>query len=219
MNIEDTLEELYSCLPRDRNKFNMIMEDMKKRFLRNVKNKNQSNQYKTSFKLKNPPYFQNDSPNPNFKNKLDIAKNLNYNPNYSFPFQTTTNNKETIPSIKNEKNINYKPIKLQENAMHYNTQRNFYPEQRRKNNFEENEKKNASNGFHGTLPDALYINPKPLRTNSQQKILSDTHANCNFYYPEKNSNIYEGEIDRDGNGWHNQANNIMFNTNDNFFLK
>ena len=219
MNIEDTLEELYSCLPRDRNKFNMIMEDMKKRFLRNVKNKNQSNQYKTSFKLKNPPYFQNNSPNPNFKNKLDIAKNLNYNPNYSFPFQTTTNNKETIPSIKNEKNINYKPIKLQENAMHYNTQRNFYPEQRRKNNFEENEKKNASNGFHGTLPDALYINPKPLRTNSQQKILSDTHANCNFYYPEKNSNIYEGEIDRDGNGWHNQANNIMFNTNDNFFLK
>ena len=219
MNIEDTLDELYSCLPRDRNKFNMIMEDMKKRFLRNVKNKNQSNQYKTSFKLKNPPYFQNNSPNPNFKNKLDIAKNLNYNPNYSFPFQTTTNNKETIPSIKNEKNINYKPIKLQENAMHYNTQRNFYPEQRRKNNFEENEKKNASNGFHGTLPDALYINPKPLRTNSQQKILSDTHANCNFYYPEKNSNIYEGEIDRDGNGWHNQANNIMFNTNDNFFLK
>ena len=219
MNIEDTLEELYSCLPRDRNKFNMIMEDMKKRFLRNVKNKNQSNQYKTSFKLKNPPYFQNNSPNPNFKNKLDIAKNLNYNPNYSFPFQTTTNNKETIPSIKNEKNLNYKPIKLQENAMHYNTQRNFYPEQRRKNNFEENEKKNASNGFHGTLPDALYINPKPLRTNSQQKILSDTHANCNFYYPEKNSNIYEGEIDRDGNGWHNQANNIMFNTNDNFFLK
>ena len=219
MNIEDTLDELYSCLPRDRNKFNMIMEDMKKRFLRNVKNKNQSNQYKTSFKLKNPPYFQNNSPNPNFKNKLDIPKNLNYNPNYSFPFQTTTNNKETIPSIKNEKNINYKPIKLQENAMHYNTQRNFYPEQRRKNNFEENEKKNASNGFHGTLPDALYINPKPLRTNSQQKILSDTHANCNFYYPEKNSNIYEGEIDRDGNGWHNQTNNIMFNTNDNFFLK
>ena len=219
MNIEDTLEELYSCLPRDRNKFNMIMEDMKKRFLRNVKNKNQSNQYKTSFKLKNPPYFQNNSPNPNFKNKLDIAKNLNYNPNYSFPFQTTTNNKETIPSIKNEKNINYKPIKIQENAIHYNTQRNFYPEQRRKNNFEENEKKNASNGFHGTLPDALYINPKPLRTNSQQKILNDTHANCNFYYPEKNSNIYEGEIDRDGNGWHNQANNIMFNTNDNFFLK
>ena len=219
MNIEDTLDELYSCLPRDRNKFNMIMEDMKKRFLRNVKNKKQSNQYKTSFKLKSPPYFQNNSPNPNFKNKLDIPKNLNYNPNYSFPFQTTTNNKETIPSIKNEKNINYKPIKLQENAMHYNTQRNFYPEQRRKNNFEENEKKNASNGFHGTLPDALYINPKPLRTNSQQKILSDTHANCNFYYPEKNSNIYEGEIDRDGNGWHNQANNIMFNTNDNFFLK
>ena len=30
MNIEDTIEELYSCLPRDRNKFNLIMDDIKK---------------------------------------------------------------------------------------------------------------------------------------------------------------------------------------------
>ena len=219
MNIEDTIEELYSCLPGDRNKFNMIMEDMKKRFLRNAKNKNQSSQYKTSFKIKRPPYFPNNSPNPNFQNKLDIANNLSNN-NHPFPFQNIINNKDTISSIKYEQNVNYRPIKIQDNNMHYNTQRNFYPEQKRKNIFtENNNKKNASNGFHGTLPDALYINPKPLRTNSQQKLLSDTHANCNFYYPEKNSNLYEGEIDRDGNGWHNQANNIMFNTNENFFIE
>lgn len=224
MNLEDTIEELYSCLPRDRNKFNLIMEDMKKRFLRNIKSPNQKkiNQNQMPYKLKNQNYFQNNLSNENFSNKLNKVKSLNYKPNIFIPFQINNNynkeNKDTISSLKYEQNINYKPIKIQENSNHYNTQRNFYPEQNRVNNFIGKNRKNESNGFHGTLPDALLINPKPLRTNSQQKLLSDTHANCNFYYPEKNSNIYDEEIDRDGNGWHNQANNIMFNTSDNFFI-
>ena len=61
MNIEDTIEELYSCLPGDRKKFNLIMEDMKKRFLRNVKNPNknktQQNQYKISFQPKQQLWY------------------------------------------------------------------------------------------------------------------------------------------------------------------
>ena len=90
------------------------------------------------------------------------------------------------------------------------------------NNFSRINKKSVSNGFkgfQGTIPDALLINPKPFRTNSQQKLLSDTHANCNFYYPEKNSDLDQGDSDVNGNGWHNQANNIMFNTSDNFFIR
>ena len=225
MNIEDTIEELYSCLPGDRKKFNLIMEDMKKRFLRNVKNPNknktQQNQYKISFQPnRHPQYLQNISPKNNVNNKFDKINNLKYKPNIFNPYTNNpinTNIKETISSIKNEPNINYRPIKIQENINHYNTQRNFYPQPNRLNNIESNYRKKVSNGFHGTLPDALLINPKPLRTNSQQKLLSDTHANCNYYYPEKNSNIYDGDIDREGNGWHNQANNIMFNTSDNFF--
>ena len=218
MNIEDTIEELYSCLPRDRNKFNLIMDDMKKRFLRKVKNPNrsQNKQNKIIFQPKNQQFLQNNLPTRNYSNKINKKNNLNYN-----PFITNNYNKEikdTIPSSPFEQNINYKPIKIQENLNNYNSQRNFYPEQNRLNNFLGGNKKNISNGFHGTLPDALLINPRPLRTNSQQKLLSDTHANCNFYYPDKNSNLYEEIIDRDGNGWHNQANNIMFNTNDNFFM-
>ena len=220
MNIEDTIEELYSCLPRDRNKFNLIMDDMKKRFLRKVKNPNRSqnklDQNKITFHPKNQQFLQSNLPARNYSNKIIKKNNLNYN-----PFLTNNYNKEikdTIPSSPFEQNVNYKPIKIQENLNNYNSQRNFYPEQNRLNNFLGGNKKNISNGFHGTLPDALLINPRPLRTNSQQKLLSDTHANCNFYYPEKGSNLYEEIIDRDGNGWHNQANNIMFNTNDNFFM-
>ena len=219
MNIEDTIEELYSCLPRDRNKFNLIMDDMKKRFLRKVKNPNRSqnklDQNKITFQPKNQQFLQNNLPARNYSNKIIKKNNLNYS-----PFLTNNYNKEikdTIPSSPFEQNVNYKPIKIQENLNNFNSQRNFYPEQNRLNNFLGGNKKNISNGFHGTLPDALLINPRPLRTNSQQKLLSDTHANCNFYYPEKGSNLYEEIIDRDGNGWHNQANNIMFNTNDNFF--
>ena len=220
MNIEDTIEELYSCLPRDRNKFNLIMDDMKKRFLRKVKNPNRSqnklDQNKITFQPKNQQFLQNNLPARNYSNKIIKKNNLNYS-----PFLTNNYNKEikdTIPSSPFEQNVNYKPIKIQENLNNFNSQRNFYPEQNRLNNFLGGNKKNISNGFHGTLPDALLINPRPLRTNSQQKLLSDTHANCNFYYPEKGSNLYEEIIDRDGNGWHNQANNIMFNTNDNFFM-
>ena len=219
MNIEDKKEELYSCLPRDRNKFNLIMDDMKKRFLRKVKNPNRSqnklDQNKITFQPKNQQFLQNNLPARNYSNKIIKKNNLNYS-----PFLTNNYNKEikdTIPSSPFEQNVNYKPIKIQENLNNFNSQRNFYPEQNRLNNFLGGNKKNISNGFHGTLPDALLINPRPLRTNSQQKLLSDTHANCNFYYPEKGSNLYEEIIDRDGNGWHNQANNIMFNTNDNFF--
>ena len=222
MNIEDTIEELYSCLPRDRNKFNLIMDNMKKRFLRNVKKPNKSQnkfeQNKIEFQPKNQQFIKNNLSSQNYSNKFIKKNNLNFN-----PFLNNNYNKEikdTIPSSPFEQNINYKPIKIQENLNYYNnTQRNFHPEQKRLNNFLGGNKKNISNGFHGTLPDALLINPRPLRTNSQQRLLSDTHANCNFYYPEKNSNLYEEFIDRDGNGWHNQANNIMFNTNDNFFIR
>ena len=220
MNIEDTIEELYSCLPRDRNKFNLIMDDMKKRFLRNVKKPNKSQnkfeQNKIEFQPKNQQFLKNNLSSQNYSNKNIKKNNLNFS-----PFLNNNYNKEikdTIPSSPFEQNVNYKPIKIQANLNNYNSQRNFYPEQNRLNNFLGGNKKNISNGFHGTLPDALLINPRPLRTNSQQKLLSDTHANCNFYYPEKGSNLYEEIIDRDGNGWHNQANNIMFNTNDNFFM-
>ena len=85
-----------------------------------------------------------------------------------------------------------------------------------KDNNNYNHKRSMSNGFQGTLPDALLINPRPFRANSKQKMLTDTHANCNFFYPDVNI-FYGQESDNVGNCWHNQANNIMYKNNKNFF--
>jgi hypothetical protein len=220
MPIEETIEELYSCLPGDRKKFNMIMENMKKRFL-TAKNAKQakSNQSKVPFQ----PFQQNNNQKNNFlanndfspKNNTNNNLNNKSNPINAFKLNNTNNNiRDSFPSLRFEQNINYNPIKIQDTRNHYNTQRNFYKEERRINDYDN--KRNNMNAFKGTIPDALLVSPKPLRTNSQQKLLSDTHANCNFYYPEIN-NAGEGDIDINGNGWHNQANNIMFNTDENFY--
>ena len=220
MPIEETIEELYSCLPGDRKKFNMIMENMKKRFL-TAKNAKQakSNQSKVPFQ----PFQQNNNQKNNFlanndfspKNNINNNLNNKSNPINAFKLNNTNNNiRDSFPSLRFEQNINYNPIKIQDTRNHYNTQRNFYKEERRINDYDN--KRNNMNAFKGTIPDALLVSPKPLRTNSQQKLLSDNHANCNFYYPEIN-NACEGDIDINGNGWHNQANNIMFNTDENFY--
>ena len=221
--LEETVEELYSCLPNNRHKFNIIMENMKRSFLRNIKSQNQtkfkSNQYKLAYQINNPyqhQYFIPSNSSPNNYNKFSKKnKNINY---LNYKKKTINevkmnNNIDIAPSKKYGRNINYNKIKMNEgNLNHYNTQRNFYHVNEKKNR---NSKKN---GFKVTIPDALLVNPKPLRTNSQQKLLSDTHANVNHYCPEKKNDVYEVDNDRDGNGWHNKTNNIMLNTNENFYI-
>ena len=226
MQFEDTIDELYSCLPRDRNKFNIIMENMKKKFLRNIKTQRQAqnNQFNISFQPNKQfqNYVSNNTRLQNFNNlfqnnnNYNNKNNLNNKQNLFNSFHMNNNIRDSLPSIKFEQNYNYKPIKINEKMNDYNTQRNFYSENKKKNIFELKNIKN--NGFKGTLPDALLIKPKPIRTKSLQKLLSDINANSNFYCPEKNNVASEEEIDIDGNGWHNQANNIMFNTNENFFI-
>ena len=210
MQFEETMEQLYSCLPRDRNKFNTIMENMKKRFLRNIKS--QRHQFKMPFDQTKTyqQYIPNNSRPQNFSN-------FNYSNNKQNIFNSNNinNKKKIIPSKKYSQNINYMPIKMYENPNHYNSQRNFYDANKKSN---KDHKKIKNNGFKGTIPDALLVNPKPLRSSSQQKLLNDTHANSNHYFPEKNNEEYEEDIDRKGNGWQNQANNIMFNTNENFYI-
>ena len=216
IQLEETIEELYSCLPNNRTKFNIIMENMKKSFLRNIKSQNQTkfrnNQYKLNYQINKPYQHQYFIPNITslnncnmLINKANNLNNLNYKQNAFNTFKKN-NNIDIIPSKKYGRNVNYKPIKMNEdNLNRYNTQRNFYHANEKKNRY------NKKNGFKGTIPDALLVNPKPLRTNSQQKLLNDTHANVNHYCPEKKNDAYEGDNDRDGNGWHNKANNIMLN--------
>ena len=118
---------------------------------------------------------------------------------------------------------------IQNNINNFNfrtQQTTFYPQKKElninnininKNNNDNTHKRSMSNGFKGTLPDALLISPRPLITNSKQKLLTDTHANCNNFFPDRNI-FYGNDFDNVGNGWHNQANNIMYHTKENFYF-
>jgi len=194
---ENTIEELYSCLPNNRNKFNSIMDSMKKRFI-----KNDINTF-SKFNLNKTPKVNKKRPSKNLFSYREIPNS---------PAKIKDVNKLTFR--KNEQNFN---PNIQNNYNDVKTQRNLFSTFNQNiNNINVNHKRNISNGFQGTLPDALLMNPRPLRTSSRQKILLDTHANSNNFYP--NRNIFYGNDSRnEGNGWHNQANNIMFNTNENFF--
>ena len=194
---ENTIEELYSCLPNNRNKFNSIMDSMKKRFI-----KNDINTF-SKFNLNKTPKVNLKRPSKNLFSYREIPNS---------PAKIKDVNKLTFR--KNEQNFN---PNIQNNYNDVKTQRNLFSTfNQNTNNINVNHKRNISNGFQGTLPDALLMNPRPLRTSSRQKILLDTHANSNNFYP--NRNIFYGNDSRnEGNGWHNQANNIMFNTNENFF--
>ena len=196
---ENTIEELYSCLPNNRKKFNAIMDSMKRRFLKNdlksqIKEKScktQTNQIKR--KSKNLFSYR---PSQNTPTKIDDI--------YKLTFRTNQQNLNT--NIQNKINFNFR------------TQRdNFFPKKQDINNNKFSHKRSMSNGFQGTLPDALLISPRPLRTNSKLKIMMDTHANCNNFYPKQNI-FYGTDVDNVGNGWHNQANNIMICTNENSYF-
>ena len=202
---EDTIEELYSCLPNNRTKFNQIMNSMKKRFLKT--------DLKSQIKEKT-----------NKMNKLQNRRKSK--PLFSYRQTQNSPTKITegihLSSKRNEQNMN---PNIQNNLNNFNlrTQRtNFFPQKQEMNinitkNNNYSHKRSMSNGFKGTLPDALLISPRPLRTNSKQKLLLDTHANCNNFFPERNI-LYGNDFDNTGNGWHNQANNIMYNTKENFYF-
>ena len=194
---ENTIEELYSCLPNNRNKFNSIMDSMKKRFI-----KNDINTF-SKFNLNKTPKVNKKRPSKNLFSYREIPNS---------PAKIKDVNKLTFR--KNEQNFN---PNIQNNYNDVKTQRNLFSNfNQNTNNINVNHKRNISNGFQGTLPDALLMNPRPLRTSSRQKILLDTHANSNNFYPNRNI-FYSNDSRNEGNGWHNQANNIMFNTNENFF--
>ena len=200
---ENTIEELYSCLPNNRKKFNYIMDNMKRRFLRIDYNNYPKNNPSTNITSKN-------------KRKSSSKKIFNYRKIPNSPTKINDSNKLLFK--KNEPNLS--PI-IQNNINNFDfrTQRNYFaPKKTEIKTNNNSHKRNMSNGFSGTLPDALLINPRPLRTNSKQKMLTDTHANCNFFFPDRNI-FYGTYTDNIGNGWHNQANNIMYNTNENFYIE
>ena len=214
--INETIQVIYSCLPDDRNKFNILMDQLKKQFLFPKKNPSNFNQINNNIPYQNLNNQQNIfSPS---QNQFLIN---NMNPINQYNFQ---NNDNKSPQMRQDNNFNdynkpqqqkvipnFKPINLQsiENNNNYGkNQENYY--NNRCNNF-------VRNNYKNTLPERELLTRKPLRTNSLPKKYNDTHANVKFYYPEDYTSLYEGNNDTDHLEWHNQANNIMLNTNNNFY--
>ena len=199
---ENTIEELYSCLPNNRKKFNSIMDSMKRRFLRiDLKN----------FSKKGSTYSKT------MKNKNKRTSKILFSNRQIPKSPTKINDINKLLFKKNEPNINQNIQNNNINNFDFRSQRNYFlPKKQEINDNKYGHRRSMSIGFQGTLPDALLINPRPLRTNSKQKILMDTHANCNLFFPERNL-FYGTDNNNTGNGWHNQANNIMYNTNENFY--
>ena len=113
---EDTIEELYSCLPNNRTKFNQIMNSMKKRFLKT--------DLKSQIKEKT-----------NKMNKLQNRRKSK--PLFSYRQTQNSPTKITegihLSSKRNEQNIN---PNIQNNLNNFNlrTQRtNFFPQKQEMN--------------------------------------------------------------------------------------
>ena len=198
--VNKIVQELYACLPNDRNKFNSIMENLKVKFLSSPN----SPQINYNIKLPNTNYSSqllkdnllNSNNIPPIKNNININNNTNY-----------INDNADINSSLNplKANYNFQPINLPT----YNIQNKQYDSI---NNDELGDYININNnGFHtGTFNENnLYEN----------KIQNDIHANVKYYYPEE-YNLQFNDNKNQNNDWNmNQINNnnLMYGSKNNFY--
>ena len=98
---ENTIEELYSCLPNNRKKFNAIMDSMKRRFLKNdLKSQIKEKSCKTltnQIKRKSKNLFSY-RPSQNTPTKIDDIYKLTFR----------TNQQNLNPNIQNKINFNFR---------------------------------------------------------------------------------------------------------------
>ena len=70
----------------------------------------------------------------------------------------------------------------------------------------------TNQNYISTLPEGEFLNMKPFQPKSNQKIISDVHANTKFYYPEEYNSISNDFNRQKDMEWNNRANNIIYNT-------
>ena len=196
--VNKIVQELYTCLPNDRNKFNSIMENLKVKFLSSPN----SPQINYNLKFPNTTYSSQLLKDNliNSSSILPIKNNINNNTNY------INNNTDVNSSLNPLKvNYNFQPINLPT----YNVQNKQYDSI---NNDELGDYININNnGFHtGTFNENnLYEN----------KIQNDIHANVKYYYPEEYSSQFNDNKNQN-NDWNiNQINNnnLMYGSKNNFY--
>ena len=199
--VNKIVQELYTCLPDDRNKFNSIMENLKVKFLSSP-NSPQIN-YNIKFPTTNyssqilKDNLINSTNIPPIKNNININNNTNC---------INNNNPEIYSSLNPLKvNYNFQPINLPT----YNVQNKQYDSI---NNDELGDYININNnGFHtGTFNENNFYD---------NKIQNDIHANVKYYYPEEyNSQINDNK--NQNNDWNmNQINNnnIIYGSKNNLY--
>jgi hypothetical protein len=184
--VNKIVEELYSCLPNDRNKFNSIMNNLKEEFLSSPNNQ------KLTYDQKFPTTSYTSqllSENIISNNNIQNAKINNLtNPNYLM------NNTEVNSSLNPLKGSDFQPI----NHPSYNIQNKQFEGL---NNDETGDFMNINNNGYqsGFFNENMYDN----------KIKNDIHANCKYYYPnEYNFNMNDNNK-MQNNDWKNTQMNSL----------
>ena len=198
--VNKIVQELYTCLPNDRNKFNSIMENLKEKFLSSSNNRNLNYNIKlpsSSFtsQIMNDNLIKSNSL-PNINNNIN-TNNTNY----------LNNSSDINPSLNPLKEFsNFQPINLPT----YNVQNKQYESLNNDELGDYININNINNTYQtGTFNDNLYDN----------NIKNDIHANCKYYYPEEyntqiNDNKYQN-IDLNNNKYNNT--NLMYGSKSNFY--
>ena len=188
--VAKVVEELYSCLPNDKNKFDHIMESLKEQFLSLPPNKNSNTQIFQSMSMSSPYQTQAQltQNNPNNYNSNPINTPLNMNNNYCGNFMNSTDINEMHPP---QKAIpDFKPINLESyvdqskplNEM-YNREMNDI------NKFNDMNKFNNMMSNNTNMNEFYNMNLNGNLYESQMR--EDTHANFKYYYPDEYNNHFE----------------------------
>ena len=195
--VNKIIEELYTCLPNDRNKFNSIMENLKQKFLTTL----------SSEKISFSQNFPTTSLTSQIMNKDDIqsksipnVQHNNKNINLMNNISDTTSSMNPLKSLSN-----FQPIQLPE----YNAQNKQYDGL---NSGELGEFIDINSGYQsGLYNNNLYEN----------KIKNDMHANYKYYYPnEYNSQFNDNNKVQNYDLTNNQMNsNYLIHRSQNNFYK
>ena len=196
--VNKIVQELYTCLPNDRNKFNSIMENLKAKFLSSPNNP------KINYNIKMPTAsYTSQILNDNII-KPNTIPNININTNITNP-NFLNNSSDVNPSLNPLKGLtDFQPINLPT----LNIQNKQY--QQPLNNDELGDYINLNNEYHtGGFNENIYEN----------NIQNDVHANCKYYYPDEynnqiNDNKYQN-LDLNNNKLNN--NNLMYGSKNNFY--
>ena len=195
--VNKIIDELYTCLPNDRNKFNSIMKSLKQKFLTTSSTERISfSQNFPTTSLTSQIMNKDDAQSKSIPNVQYNAKNINMMNNTS----DTTSSMNPLKSLGN-----FQPINLPE----YNAQNKQYD--------------GLNNGELGEFIDINAGYQSELFNNNlyENKIKNDIHANCKYYYPnEYNSQFNDNNKMQNYDMTNNQMNsNYLMNKSQNNFYK